>query len=407
MVCRICHSSKLTKFLDLGFTPPADDFLLPERLKEPELYYPLEVFICNECSLVQLGYVVPHELLFQMEYPYESSTTETGRKHYYSLAKEVSSKYNLCPEDLVIDIGSNVGILLAGFKESGVKVLGVEPAKDVCEIANKNGIESIKEFFSEELAHNIKKTKGKAKVITGTNVVAHINDLHDLVRGLDILLAEKGIFVMEAPHLLPLLENLEYDTIYHEHLSYLSVLPLKRLFNQFGMDIIDLKEESIHGGTLRYVVSRKNDYPISNIVEEYISVEKEKKIYDIDYLRKFAQSVERHRNELVWMLKSIKREGKRIAGLSAPAKGMTLLNYCRIGTETLDFLTEKSTLKIGKYAPGTHIPVLPDSELLNQMPDYALLLAWNFANEIMKNLEEYKKKGGKFIIPIPKPRIVE
>ena len=407
MICRICNSSKLTKFLDLGFTPPADDFLRPDRLKEPEVYYPLEVLVCNNCSLVQLSYVVPPELLFQREYPYESSTTETGRKHYFSLAKEISSRYLLGPEDLVIDIGSNVGVLLAGFKENRVRVLGIEPAKDVCATAIRNGIESINEFFSENLAESIVRTKGKATAVTGTNVVAHINDLHSLVKGLDILLTEKGIFVFEAPYLVRLFEKLEYDTIYHEHLSYLSVSPMKQLFDQFGMEIIDLQEVSIHGGTLRYTVARKNAYPVSPVVDQYTAMEKDKRIYEIDSLKGFAQAVEKHRDELVWMLKSIKRQGKRIAGVSAPAKGMTLLNYCRIGTETLDFLTEKSPLKIGKYSPGMHIPVLADSELTKQMPDYALLLAWNFADEIMKNLEEYRKKGGKFIIPIPTPRVVE
>ncbi len=407
MICRVCKSIDLTKFLDLGFTPPADDFLRPDRLNEPEVSYPLEVLICNDCSLVQLSYVVPPELLFQKEYPYESSTTETGRKHYYSLARDVSLRFHLGSQDLAVDIGSNVGVLLAGFKENGVQVLGIEPAKDVCATANKNAIETINEFFSESLARNIVRTKGKAKVVTGTNVVAHINDLHALVRALHILLTEKGVFVFEAPYLVHLLDRLEYDTIYHEHLSYLSVLPLKRLFNQFGMEIIDLVEVSIHGGTLRYFVSRKNDYPVSPIVDQYIAMEREKKIYEMDFLNTFAQSVENHRSKLVWMLRSLRRQGKRIAGVSAPAKGMTLLNYCKIGSETLDFLTEKSTLKIGKYTPGTHIPVLPDAELVHRMPDYALLLAWNFADEIMKNLDSYRARGGKFIIPIPVPRIVE
>lgn len=407
MICRICHSTELKKFLDLGFTPPADDFLRPDRLQEPEVHYPLEVMICGDCKLVQLSYVVPPELLFQKEYPYESSTTETGRKHYYSLANDVSMIYDLNAKDLVIDIGSNVGVLLAGFKLRGTRVLGLEPAKDVCATANKNGIETINEFFSETLAHNIVRTKGKARIITGTNVVAHINDLHALVKGIDILLAEKGVFVFEAPYLVHLLEKLEYDTIYHEHLSYLSLTPLKRLFEQFGMEIINVQEVSIHGGTMRYHVARKNDFPVVAAVEEYIKLEREKNIYELDYLKKFSRSVESHRDELAWMLQSIKREGKSIAGVSAPAKGMTLLSYCRIGAETLDFITEKSALKIGKYTPGTHIPIVGDSELVEKMPDYALLLAWNFADEIMKNNSEFRARGGKFIIPIPEPIIIE
>lgn len=406
MICRICHSPDLTKFLDLGFTPPADAFLVPERMSQPETHYPLEVMICNDCKLVQLSYVVPPEILFQQDYPYESSTTATGRNHYYSLAKEITTRYGLGSKDLVIDIGSNVGVLLSGFKTVGARVLGIDPAERMCEIANKNGIETIHGFFSESLVHEIVKTKGMAAVITGTNVVAHINDLHALVRGLQSLLGKKGVFVFEAPYLTHLLEKLEYDTIYHEHLSYLSVLPMQRLFTQFGMEIIDVQEVSIHGGTLRYHAARKGEYPVAKSVEQYIANEKSSGIYSMQYLSKFSQSVQKHRADLVWMLKTLKHEGKRIAGVSAPAKGMTLLNYCRIGEETLDFIAEKSLLKIGKYTPGTHIPVVADAELIDRMPDYALLLAWNFAEEIMKNLEAYRRKGGKFIIPIPTPQIV-
>lgn len=406
MRCRICHSKNLIRFLDLGFTPPADDFLLPERLEEPEIYYPLEVFICSNCSLIQLGYIVPPEILYQKDYPYEMSITKFGVKHFHSFAKEAYSRFNLSSNDLVIDIGSNVGVLLQGFKNQGARVLGIDPAKNICEIAKSRGIKTINGFFNENLARKIVKEHKKAKIITGTNVVAHINDHYSLVRGLDILLDKKGVFIFEAPYLINLIENLEYDTIYHEHLSYLSVKPMNLLFNKFGMEIFDIKQVDIHGGSLRYFIARKDTYPISDNVDKFLKLEEEKKIYEIDTLNNFAKSVQRNREELTWMLKSLKRKGKRIVGVSAPAKGMTLLNYCRIGPETLDFITEKARLKIGRYTPGMHIPVLPDSELVRQKPDYALLLAWNFADEIMNNLKDYKNAGGKFIIPIPKPRIV-
>ncbi|OGU35102.1 MAG: methyltransferase [Ignavibacteria bacterium GWB2_35_6b] len=406
MNCRICKKSNLSRFLDLGFTPPADDFLSPQRLNSSEIYYPLEVFVCNDCGLIQLGYVVLPELLFQNEYPYESSTTLMGRTHYFNLAKDIVQRYKLKQGDLAIDIGSNVGVLLNGFRDNGIRVLGIEPAKDVCKIANDNSIETINEFFSDTLAMHLAESGKKAKVVTGTNVVAHIDDLHMLVKGLDILLEQKGVFVFEAPYLVHLLENLEYDTIYHEHLSYMSVKPMQYLFNKYGMEIIDLEEKSIHGGTLRYHVSRIGDFEVSPNVKNYIDTEIAKGIYNLDYLEKFSQKVINHRNKLSWMLSDLKRQGKKIVGVSAPAKGMTLLNYCKLGTETLDFLTEKARLKIGKFAPGTHIPVVPDSELLTKMPDYALLLAWNFADEIMKNNSEYRERGGKFIIPIPEPKIV-
>jgi len=407
LVCRVCHGESLIKFLDLGFTPLADDFLPPDRLHEPEVYYPLEVFVCNDCGLVQLGYVVPPQILFQRDYPYVSSITETGREHFYSLAKEVCLRFRLGSNDLVIDVGSNVGVLLQGFKEQGVNnVLGIEPAGNICEIARQAGIETISEFLSEELALEIVKSRGKARIVTGTNVVAHINDHHAMVRALDVLLVEKGVFIFEAPYLVNMIDNLEYDTIYHEHLSYLSVKPVRRLFNQFGMEVFDVKEVSIHGGSLRYFIARKGDYPISQHVETLIELENKKRINDVDRLRDFAKAVQNNREELTWLLRSLKHEGKRIVGVSAPAKGMTLLNYCKIGPEILDFITEKSPLKIGEYTPGTHIPVLPDSELIKTVPDFALLLAWNFSDEIMANLREYSEAGGKFIIPIPSPRII-
>lgn len=408
MQCRICHGNNLTKFLDLGFTPPADGFLSLEKLKEPEVYYPLDIFICNNCSLVQLGYVVQPEILFNYTYPYESSMTKTGVEHFHSLAKEATSRFCLNPEDLVVDIGSNVGVLLQGFKNQGVvNVLGVEPVRNLCEIAKNNSIETLEEFFCEDVAHRIVKERGKARVVTGTNVVAHINDHHSLVRALDTLLDKKGVFIFEAPYLVDLIENLEYDTIYHEHLSYLSVKPMNTLFQKFGMEIFDVEKIAIHGGSLRYFVSRKNEYSISRTVNKFLELEKAKKIYEKETLNNFAKSVQHNREELIWLLKSMKHKGKRIAGVSAPAKGMTLLNYCRIGPETLDFVTEKSTLKIGKYTPGTHIPILSDSELTEKMPDYALLLAWNFADEIIEKLKDYKDAGGKFIIPIPEPHVLD
>lgn len=407
MNCRICHSKNLTKFLDLGFTPPADDFLSPERLAEPEVYYPLEVFICRDCSLVQLGYVVPPEILFQRDYPYEASTTKTGVNHFHSFAKEVFLRFKLSFGDLVIDIGSNVGVLLEGFKNQGAKVLGIDPAKHIAETANRRGIETRADFISEDLASKIVKEKGLAKIVTATNVVAHIADHHSLLRSLDTLLDKKGVFIFEAPYLVDLIENLEYDTIYHEHLYYLSVKPMNLLFHKFGMEIFDLEKVTIHGGSLRYFAARKGSHPVSDNVKKFLDLENEKRIYEIATLKNFAKAVQANREKLTWLLRSLKHEQKRIVGVSAPAKGMTLLNYCKIGSETLDFLTEKSTLKIGKYAPGTHIPIVPDSELIKEKPDYALLLAWNFAEEIIENLKEYKEAGGKFIIPIPEPRIVE
>ncbi len=346
------------------------------------------------------------EVLYQNDYPYESSTTKTGREHFHSFAKHVKEIYSLPEKSLVIDIGSNVGVLLEGFKKLNLKVLGIDPAQKMCKIANKNGIKTINDFFNFDLAKNIVKVNGKAIVVTGTNVIAHINDHHEMMNSICHLLDDNGLFIFEAPYLLDLIENLEYDTIYHEHLAYLSVKPIKYLVEQFGMEIIDLEKVKIHGGSLRYYISRKNKYDVKKIVNEYLENEENKKLYDINRLNDFSHLVSQHKMKLVNLLLQIKKEGATIAGLSAPAKGMTLLNYCNIDNSILDYITEKSYLKIGKYTPGTHIPIYSDEKLIEEIPDYALILAWNFAPEIMKNLQRYKDQGGKFIIPIPAPVII-
>jgi SAM-dependent methyltransferase len=407
MICRMCKSSNLTQFLDLGFTPPADQFLRPEQLLEPEVHYPLEVMICNDCGLAQLSHIVSPEILYRHDYPYESSLTSTGQQHWSEFARTATERLNLGRTDLVIDIGSNVGVLLEAFKANGTRILGVDPASNIVRIAEKRGIETLNEFFSMSVARQILSTKGKAAVITGTNVFAHIDDLEGLMTAVELLLDERGVFIIEAPYFVNLIKNLEYDTIYHEHLSYLSVKPLVRFFARFGMEIFEIDQRDIHGGSFRVYVSHAGMRPVSPVAAELMKQEETMGVYTPRVLNDFALAVQENRRDLIWLLQQLKHAGERIAGVSAPAKGMTLLNYCRIGQETLDFVTEKSMLKIGRVTPGTHIPVVPDSKLVEEMPGYALLLAWNFASEIMQNLRTYQQKGGKFIIPIPRPHIVD
>ena len=404
--CRMCKSKNMTKFLDLGFSALSDNFLTSEQLDLSETRYPLNVYICNECGLFQLGYVVQPELMFNENYPYDSSTTKTGREHFTSMAFEICDKFDLKENSFVIDVGSNTGVLLSGFKSKGMRVLGIEPSTNVAQIAIENGIETLMEFFSSKLIDRILDKYEKASVITGTNVFAHVDNLDDFVNTCDKLLTEEGVIVIEAPYSLDLLENLEYDTIYHEHLSYLSVKPVVNFFKKFDMEVFDLQLQKIHGGTLRYFVGRKDRRKLSNNISKFLSLEEDKKIYSLDNLKKFAKKVANHRNELKNLLMDLKRQKKRIVGISAPAKGNTLLNYCRIGPEILDYVTEKNPLKIGKYTPGMHIPVYSDDKLLENRPDYALILAWNFADEIIKNNQEYRKGGGKFIVPIPTPKVI-
>ena len=407
MVCRMCKGNNLTQFLDLGFMPPADQFLRKEQLREPEVYYPLQVIMCGDCGLAQLSYVVSPEVLFRHDYPYESSLTKTGRCHWAEFARTTTERLKLGPDDLVVDIGSNVGVLLDAFRANGTRVLGVDPASNIVRIADTRGIETVNDFFNIDVARQILSEKGHATVITATNVFAHIDDLDSLMKAVEILLDERGTFIIEAPYFVNLIKHLEYDTIYHEHLSYLSVKPLVRFFPRFGMEIFDIEQRDIHGGSFRVHVSRTGRMPVSPVVAELLKREGEIGIHTLNVLSRFSIAVQQNRQDLIWLLRQLKHDGKRIVGVSAPAKGMTLLNYSRIGTETLNFVSEKSTLKIGRFTPGMHIPVVPDDKLLEEMPEYALLLAWNFAKEIIENLSAYRHRGGKFIIPVPRPHITE
>lgn len=405
--CRMCKKKELTLFLDLGHQPHSDRFLKKEQLNESETFFPLRVVICQNCGLVQLDYVVSPKILYQEDYLYESSITKQGISHYHEMAKNICEKFNLSKNSLIVDIGSNVGVLLKEFKDQGMTVLGIDPAQKIAEIANSRGIETWPELFSSEIAEKIKSKKGNVNIVTGTNVFAHIHDLDDLIKGVYSALSPEGIFIFELPYLVDLLDNLEYDTIYHQHLSYISVKPLINFLNKFDMDVFDVEKQEIHGGSIRVFVAKKGKREIKPSVQEFVRLEEGKQVYSIDRLKKFANNVKNQKKELTELLAKLKKQGKKIVGVSAPAKGNTLLNYCRLNTKLLDYITEKSKLKINRFCPGTHIPIYSDEKLLEDKPDYALILAWNFAEEIIENLDDFRKQGGKFIIPIPNPKIIE
>ncbi len=402
--CRICGSEKLKDYLDLGKMPPADTFITDAK-NDIQTFFPLEVCICEDCGMSQLNYTVPPEILYQNDYPYESSMTETGRNHFESMAYEIVDKYKIKQESLVIDIGSNVGVLLQGFKNKKCKVLGIEPASNIAEKANKYGIETINNFISSNLAKQISESYGQADAICITNVFAHIHDLDDLMVSIDEMLSPDGVFVIEAPHFLSLVKYLEYDTIYHEHLMYITIKPLEKIFSRYGFEVSDLKNFAIHGGSLRIFVTRKGVQEISNSVGAMINQEIDAGLFSLKTLNEFSVKVSEHRENLRSLILGLKNEGCKIAAVSAPAKGMTLINYCGFDNEVIDFVTEKSGLKKGKHTPGSLIPVCGDNKMLEEQPDYALLLAWNFKDEIKRNLWQYQEAGGKFIIPIPNPTI--
>lgn len=384
MKCRICSGTDLVLKLDLGHHPPSDAFLTAEQLNQPETYYPLQLFYCKTCSLVQLGYTIPRETLFNSEYPYETGINTQGVEHFNELA---DTAYNRFKPIHVIDIGSNDGTLLAEFEKLGCTVLGIEPVK---EIARRAKVKTLPLFWSPDLALNLR----PSEVVTACNVFAHVSDMHSFLKGVDNVLTPKGVLIIEAPYLYDMMNGVEYDTIYHEHQCYLSPKPLQHLLAIHHMVIFDMERlPDIHGGTMRYFIGRKAEYLSCNISHENFTE---------DFLNDFAKAVHTHRNSLLSLLWKLKLEGKRIVGVSAPAKGNTLLNYCKIGPELLDYVTEKSSLKIGKFTPGMHIKVVPDSRLIKDQVDYALLLAWNWKNQIKKALSEFK---GKWIIPLPEPVI--
>jgi SAM-dependent methyltransferase len=336
---------------------------------------------------------------------YESSITKSGVAHYKQMAADIAQKFNFSEGSLAIDIGSNVGVLLTGFKEQGFTVLGVDPAEKVAAKANANGVETIVDFFSKSVAENIVATKGRASVITGTNVFAHLHDIGSATQGIKILLDADGVLVIEAPYALDMIRDVEYDTIYHQHIGYLSVKPMIRYFKKFGLELFDVVHRDIHGGTLRYYVGHEGKHEVTVAVTDALTAEEEFGLYNPERLMKFRDDVYAQRRELRALLESLKAQGKKIVGISAPAKGNTLLNFCGIDTYLLNFLTEKSEFKQGLFTPGTHIPIHSDEKIHEEQPEYALILAWNFADEIMNNMSEYKEKGGQFIIPIPQPII--
>lgn len=404
LACRICGDKTLHKFLSLGPMPLANGFLREHQLSGPEPSYPLDVCFCGTCGLVQLGYVVASEIMFT-DYPFLTSASEPARLHFAELAEDVIQRFSIPLGSLVVDIGSNDGTLLQNFQKHGMKALGVEPATNIAKLAASRGIETINDFFSQRVAEVICAERGQAKVITATNVFAHVHDLESLLRGVNYLLADDGVFTIEVPYLVDLLDKLEFDTIYHEHLSYFAVRPLITLFAKFGIGIVEVQRISHAGGSLRLCVQRSAQSPSSSVAE-LLKLEAEVRLDLLETYYKFGEGVEQVKGTLLSLLKSLKGQGVSIAGYGAPAKGNVLLNYCKIGTDILDYIIDTTPFKQGCYTPGMHIPVFPESRFHETPPDYTLLLAWNYANEILRKEETYRKAGGKFIVPIPKPHLV-
>ncbi len=402
--CRICGSSHLTKFLDLGEQPLANAFVSAIPVAQ-EPFYPLQVYFCDECNHVQLCHVVDKEELFS-QYVYFTSHMPTPQ-HFVEYAKNVTKRFRLKRnEDLVVEIGSNDGLLLSAFLPEGIRILGVDPARNIAEAAEDRHVPTIVDFFGEKCARRILASHGKAKVIIGNNVVAHIDDKHDLMRGVTALLAEDGVFVFEAPYLVDMFENLAFDTIYHEHVCFLAIRPLQRLCSQFGLEIFDVELQETQGTSIRVFAARSGTRKVMPTVADLVKKEISLGMDSIDAYTRLAERIAASKEKLLRLLSELKAQGKRIAGYGAPAKGNTLLNYFKIGTGTLDYLTEELPTKIGSYSPGMHIPVVDVREARKDPPDYFLMLAWNYKDKILQKEAEYRSKGGKFIIPIGDMQII-
>jgi len=397
--CRICKSDKLTKFISLGLQPLANALLKKENLKKKEDYYPLDVYFCNSCNLAQLLVVVSKEELFR-DYVYFTSGMPKISTHFQQYAEYVIEKYLEKSSDLVVEIASNDGILLKFFKEKKFRILGIEPARNIAKIAESMGVPTICEFFSESQARDIVERHGKAKAILANNVVAHIDDYHDLCKGIKQLLNQKGVFVFEAPYLIDMFDNLTFDTIYHEHLSYLAIRPLMRLFDMFDLEIFDVKVIFVQGISIRVFVGHKGEHVVRSNVLKLVKKELAYGLSKKGSYVKLAKRVESSKNKLVKLLGLLKKKNKRIAAYGAPAKGNTLLNYYKIGTEVLEYALEDLPSKEGFYSPGMHIPIVDRAYAESHLPEYYLLLAWNYTKPILEKEKKFRKNGGKFIIPV-------
>jgi hypothetical protein len=387
-------------------SPLCESYLSPDRLNEMEPFYPLHVYVCERCFLAQLeDYVSPEEIF--TEYAYFSSYAESWLHHAKTYTDLMIKRFGFDTNSLVVELASNDGYLLQYFVEKKIPVLGIEPARNVAKVALEKGIPTLVEFFGEKTAKRIAVEKKKADLVVGNNVLAQVPGLNDFVRGMKILLKPQGVITLEFPHLVRLMEDNQFDTIYHEHFSYFSLLTVEKIFSTHGLTVFDVDELATHGGSLRVYARHAEDsaMSVSPKVEELRMKEEAAGLTRMKTYFAFSERVQETKRKILEFLIQIKREGKRICGYGAPGKGNTLLNYCGIRTDFLDFTVDRNPYKQGKFTPGTHIPIFPPEKIMQERPDYVFILPWNFKDEIIKQISYIRDWGGKFIIPIPKVKV--
>lgn len=403
--CRSCQCPDGQLILDLGVQPLANNLLQPADLDKPEPRFPLRLFVCPRCWLLQIADEVPPVQLFS-EYLYFSSFSETMLRHARQAALRYISQFGLGPRSLVIEIASNDGYLLKNFAERGVPCLGIEPAANIAKVAREKGIETLADFFGQALARTLRDQGRAADLVLGNNVFAHAPNTNDFVAGLAAVLKPRGRVILEFPYAVDFLERREFDTIYHEHVFYFTLTALQPLLARHGLAIYHVERLPIHGGSLRLFAARAGDYPVETSVTETVAMEAERGIGGLECYLDFARRVHALKTELNGLIQRLKGQGKRIAAYGASAKGSTLLNFFGLGRDQIDFIVDRSTYKQGRLSPGMHLPILPPEELRARQPDYTLLLTWNFAEEILQQQAAYREAGGKFIIPIPEVSVV-
>jgi len=405
VLCRSCGTPGLVSFLDLGVTPLADALVRPDLLGQPEDRFPLEVAFCESCTLVQILEEVPAEKLFVDNYLYFSSFSDHLLAHSRTHAEWLIAERDLGPDSLVVELASNDGYLLRNFVDHGVPVLGIDPAPDQAAAAIEAGVPTLAEFFGVEMAQRLRDEGTEADVIIANNVLAHVPDLNGFVAGMAVLLADDGLITVENPYVRELIDHCEFDTVYHEHFCYYACTSIDRLMRRHGMWLNHVEFfPDLHGGTLRWHIGKHENR--SADAQRYLAEEAEIGLGTIDYYAQFADRVEVVQKDLLALLTRLRAEGASIAGYGAAAKGSTLLNSTGIGIDLVDFVVDRNVHKQGTYMPGTNQPILGPEALVEQQPDYVLLLAWNFATEIIAQQDEYLSRGGKFIVPVPTPEVI-